>query len=118
MDRWGYYTRWADEERGRARLIPAWIDACILAAIAVSLVGGRVLHCAIEQGPLESCVLTGMPRVLAISLHSAGLLLGIWAGPRVGLRLHSKELGWLGGALIVGGTSMMLIWIGFPIGGL
>ena len=116
MDRWGYYTRWADEERGRARLVPAWIEACILAAIVASLVGGRLIHGATERGPLGSCVLTGMPGVLAISLHSAGLLLGILAGPRIGLRLHSKELGWLCGVLIVVGFSMMLVWFGFPKG--
>ena len=58
-----------------------------------------------------------MPRVLGISLHSAGLLLGMWAGPRIGLRLHSKELGWLCGALIVVAVSAALAWTGFPIGG-
>jgi hypothetical protein len=54
--------------------------------------------------------------VFGISLHSAALLLGIWAGPRIGLRLHNKGLGWLCGALIVVITSAALIWIGFPIG--
>src|SRR5215213_523791 len=98
MDRWGYYTRWADDERGRARLVPAWVDACILAAIVVSLLGGRLLHCAIEQGPLASCIQAGMPRVVAMSLHCAALLLGIWAGPRIGLRLNNKALGWTCGA--------------------
>ena len=116
MDRWAYYTRWADEERDRARLVPAWIDACILAVIVVSVIGGRLLHCTIEQGPLGSCIQAGMPRVLGISLHSAGLLLGIWAGPRIGLWFHSKELGWLCGALVVVITSAVLLRIGFPIG--
>ena len=116
MDRWGYYTRWADEERGRARLVPAWLDACILAAIVVSLIGARLLLCAIDQGPLVSCMQTGMPRVLGMSLYCAGLLLGIWAGPKIGLRLHSKALGWLCGALIVVAASAALAWMGFPIG--
>ena len=115
MDRWGYYTKWADEERGRARLVPAWIDACVLAAIVLSLVGGRLIHCAVEQGPLGSCIQAGMPRLLGISLHSAGLLLGIWAGPRIGLRVHSKELGWLCGAMIVMAISAALMWLGFRI---
>lgn len=57
-----------------------------------------------------------MSRVLAMSLHFAALLLGIWAGPRIGLRLHDKGLGWLCGALIVVAMSAVLIWIAFPIG--
>ena len=116
MDRWGHYTKLADEERDRARLVPAWIDVCVLAGIVVSLTGSRLLLCAIEQGPLGSCMQAGIPRVLGISLHSAGLLLGIWAGPRSGLRLQSTELGWLSGALMVVAVSAALVWIGLPIG--
>ena len=117
MDRWGYLDRWKEQEKRRARLVPGRVEACILAAVVASLLGGRLLHCLLESGPLGTCIAAGMPRVLAMSLHSAALLLGIWAGPRIGLRLHSKALGWLCGALIVVAISTVLVWIGFPIGG-
>ena len=51
-----------------------------------------------------------------MSLHSAALLLGIWAGPRIGLRLQNKPLGWLCGALIVVVGSTLLAWNGFFLG--
>ena len=94
MDRWGYYSKWADEERGRARLVPAWIDACILAAIVVSVIGGRLLHCAIEQGPLGSCIQAGMPRVLGISLIAPAFCLEY--GPALGLDIGCTTRNWAG----------------------
>jgi len=51
-----------------------------------------------------------------MSLHSASLLLGVWAGPRIGLRLENKALGWLCGGLLVVVVSGLLMWIGFPVG--
>jgi len=51
-----------------------------------------------------------------MSLHSAALLLGIWAGPRIGLRLQNKPLGLLCGALLVVVVSTALLWIRLPIG--
>ena len=116
MDRWGYYTRWAEEERRRSRLIPAWVDACIFGLLVVCFVGGRVLHCATLADPFGGCLYDGVPRVLSMSLHSAALLFGIWAGPRIGLRINNSELGWVCGALIVVGISAALVWIGLPIG--
>jgi hypothetical protein len=113
MDRWGYLDKWKEYERKRARLTPGWVEACILVAVVASLVGGRLLHCAIEVGPLETCIAAGMPRVLAMSMHSAALLLGIWAGPRIGL-----QFGWLCGALLFVIVSAALVWTGFPIGGI
>ena len=117
MDRWGYLDKWKEYERKRARLIPGWVEAYILAAVVASLLGGQLLHCAIEVEALGTCIAAGMPRVLAMSLHSGALLFGIWAGPRVGLRLESKALGWLCGSLIVLASCTVLVWIGFPIGG-
>ena len=91
MDRWGYLDKWKEYERKRARLIPGWVEAYILAAVVASLLGGRLLHCALEVEALGTCIAAGMPRVLAMSLHSGALLFGIWAGPRVGLRLESES---------------------------
>lgn len=73
MDRWGYIDWWKKQERRRARLVPGWVEACILALV----------------------------------------LLGIWAGPRIGLRLNTKPLGWLCGALIIVALSCMLVLFGF-----
>ena len=84
--------------------------------MAVSLVGGRLLYCLIESGPLGTCIAAGVPRVLSMSLHSAALLLGIWAGPRIGFRLESKALGWMCGALLVLVASAALVYLGFHIG--
>lgn len=33
---WGYYTKWVEEERGRAHLVPGWVYACILATVVTS----------------------------------------------------------------------------------
>ena len=55
-------------------------------------------------------------KVLAMSLHSASLLFGILAGPRIGLRLRNKALGWPCGALLVVVVSAALLWIGPPMG--
>jgi hypothetical protein len=93
MDRWGYLDKCKENERKRAHLVPAWVEAWILAAVVVSLVGGRLLHCFIQSGPIGTCFIEGMPRILSMSLHSAALLLGVWAGPRLGLRLDNKLLG-------------------------
>jgi hypothetical protein len=84
MDRWVYLGKWKEYEQKRARLVPGWVEAWFLALVAVSLVGGRLLYCLIESGPLGTCIAAGVPRVLSMSLHSAALLLGISAGPRIG----------------------------------
>ena len=116
MDRWGYLDKWKEHERKRARLVPGWVEACILAAVVASLFGGRLFHCLIVSEPIGHCLQAGMPRLLAMSLHSASLLLGVWAGPRIGLRLENKALGWLCGGLLVVVVSGLLMWIGFPVG--
>ena len=117
MDCWGYLDKSKEYERKRAHLVPAWVEAWILGAVVVSFVGGRLLHCFIQSGPIGPCFSTGMPRILSMSLHSAALLLGVWAGPRLGLRFDNKPLGWMSGALLVVVVSAVLVWTGFPIGG-
>ena len=116
MDRWDHLDKWKEYERRRARLVPGWVETAILMAVVVSLVGGRLLHCLIAAGPLGACMEAGVPRAWAMSLHSAALLLGIWAGPRIGLQLESKALGWLCGALIVVVASATLVSLNFSIG--
>jgi len=113
MDRWDHLDKWKEYERRRARLVPGWVETAILMAVVVSLVGGRLLHCLIAAGPLGACMEAGVPRAWAMSLHSAALLLGIWAGPRIGL-----QFGWLCGALLFVIVSAALVWTGFPIGGI
>src|SRR4051794_37481613 len=101
MDRWNQYGTWSEFERRRARLIPGRVEEYIFAVIAVSLCGGRLLHCAINEGPMQTCMQDDVHGVIAMSLHAASLLLGIWAGPRIGLRLQRYWLGYVAGALIV-----------------
>ena len=62
------------------------IDVWIFAIIVTALFGSRVLHCLMAEGPTQACMQDGMHRVLGVSFHAASLLLGIWAGPRIGLR--------------------------------
>ncbi len=57
----------------------------------------------------------GMRRVIGMSLHGASLLLGIWVGPRIGLRFQRYWLGYVVGALIVLAATIILIRLGFPI---
>jgi hypothetical protein len=66
-------------------------------------------------GPMRACTQDGMHRVIAMSLHAASLLFGIWAGPRIGLRLRRYWLGYICGALIVLSISSALVWLGFAI---
>ena len=115
MDRWNQYGTWSEFERRRARLIPGRVEVYIFAAIVVSLCGGRLLHCAINAGPMQTCVQDGLHRVIGMSLHAASLLFGVWAGPRIALRLQRYWLGYVAGALIVSVASASLIWLGFPI---
>ena len=114
MDRWNQYGTWSEFERRRARLIPGRVEVYIFVAIVVSLCGGRLLHCAINAGPMQTCVQDGLHRVLGMSLHAASLLFGIWAGPRIGLRLQRYWLGYVVGALITIGGSACFVWLGFP----
>ena len=68
------------------------------------------------EGDCEASRKRPMKRqMLAMSLHSAALLLGIWVGPRIGFRLDSKGLGWVFGMALIVGISAVLVWIGFPI---
>jgi hypothetical protein len=115
MDRWNQYGTWSEFERRRARLIPGRVEVWIFAVIVVSLCGGRLLHCAINAGPMQTCVQDGMHRVIGVSLHAVSLVFGIWAGPRIGLRLQRYWLGYVAGALIVLVASASLIWLAFPI---
>jgi hypothetical protein len=115
MDRWGYHGTWSKFERRQARLIPGRIEVWILAILVVSFFGGRLLHCLTGDAPMQACMQGGMHRVIGMSLHAASLLLGIWAGPRIGLRLQRYWLGYVCGALIVLSISATLAWIEFPI---
>jgi hypothetical protein len=101
MDRWGWHRSWSEFERRQARLIPGQIEVRIFAVVVIALFGGRLLHCAMGEGPMQACMQDGMHRVIGMSLHAASLLFGIWAGPRIGLRLQRYWLGYVGGALIV-----------------
>jgi hypothetical protein len=87
----------------------------IFAAVVAALFGGRLLACLADAGPLQACMQSGMHRVIAMSLHAASLLFGIWAGPRIGLRLQRYWLGYVCGAGIVLAISAALVWLGLPI---
>ena len=115
MDRWNQYGTWSEFERRRAALIPGRVEVWIFAILVISLVGGRPLHCASVESPLQACVQGGMHRVIGMSLHSASLPFGVWAGPRIGLRFERYWLGYVVGALIVVVGSAVLIWLGFAV---
>jgi hypothetical protein len=115
MDRWNQYGTWSEFERRRAQLIPGRVEVVIFAILLLSLVGGRVLYCASSDGPLQACMQAGMHNVISRSLPGAAILLGIWAGPRVGLRLQRFWLGYLVGALIALIGVAFLVWLGLPI---
>ena len=115
MDRWNQYGTWSEFERRRARLIPGRVEVWIFAVIVVALFGGRLLACATAEGPMQVCMQAGMHRVIGMSLHCASLLIGVWAGPRIGLQLRRYWLGSVAGALIVLAASGSLIQLGFPI---
>jgi hypothetical protein len=115
MDRWDQHGTWSEFERRRARLVPGLFGVLIFAAVVVSLFGGRLLYCLTADGPMQACMRDGMHRVIGMSLHAASLLFGIWAGPRIGLRIQRYWLGYVGGALIVLSISAALVWLGFPI---
>ena len=116
MDRWNQYGTWSEFERRRSRLIPPRVEVWIFGILVLTLLGGRLLHCAIFGGPLQVCVQDGMHRVIGMSLHGAALLLGIWAGPRIGLRLRRYWLRYAAGALIAIVGSASLAWLGFVPG--
>jgi len=115
MDRWNQYGTWSEFERRRAALIPGRVEVWIFALVVISLFGGRLLHCATSEGSMQVCMQDGMHRVIGMSLHTASLLVGIWAGPRIGLQVQRYWLGYVAGALIVVLTSASLVWLGFPI---
>ena len=115
MDRWNYYGTWSEFERRRAQLIPGRVEVAIFAIIVLSLFGGRVLYCASLHEPFQNCMEAGMHNVLGRSRHGASVLLGLWAGPRIGLRFRRYWFGILSGALITLAGSTSLVWLGFTI---
>ena len=115
MDRWNQYGTWSEFERRPALLIPGRIEAAIFAILVLSLFGGRALHCASMAGPLQSCMQAGMHKVIGRSLHGGAVLLGFWAGPRIGLRLQRYWLGYVAGALIALAAIASLAWLGLPL---
>ena len=115
MDRWNQYGTWSEFERRRDSLVPGRVEAWIFAILVLSLLGGRMFYCLSEPGSVQACMQSGMHRILSISSHAAALLLGIWAGPRIGLRLRRYRLGYVAGTLIVVAASASLTWLGFSI---
>jgi hypothetical protein len=115
MDRWNHYGTWSEFERRLAQLIPSSVEVAIFAILVLSLFGGRALHCASVDGAVQSCMHAGMHNIVGRSLHGGAVLLGIWAGPRIGLRLQRYWLGYLAGALITLAAMASLVLLGFPI---
>jgi hypothetical protein len=115
MDRWNHYGTWSEFERRRAQVIPGGVEVAVFAILVLSLFGGRALYCASLHEPFQNCMVAGMHNVIGRSLHGASALLGLWAGPRIGLRLQRYWLGYVAGALIVLVGIRSLVWLGFPL---
>src|SRR4051812_30062196 len=113
----GQRSTWTERERQRARILPGYIDVLIFAIAVIAFIGGLVMHCVAAPGPVQVCVQAGSYGVLSRALYAAAVLVGVWACPRIGLRLNNQALGWVCGAAIVLALAALLFLLGFQPSG-
>ena len=101
-------VRIIDESKPRANAMDGWI----LALVVFCLFAGRALYCTSGDAGFQSCMQSGMSRVLGMSLQAGTMILAIWAGPKIGQRLNSQVLGYVSGGTIFLALSALLLWFG------
>jgi hypothetical protein len=92
------------------------MDGWLLAMFVFCLLTARVIYCATGEMGFQTCMQSGMPKVIGMALQAGVSILAIWAGPKIGRQFDSEVLGYAAGGAIFLALSVLLLWLGIVQG--
>lgn len=73
------------------------------------------IGCAVEDGPLRSCMRTNLHGAIATGLHLAAAAFAVWVGMLLAGRSRRNWLGWVLGLVVFIAGAYLVDWLGYPM---